>query len=105
MDENISDKDVPGPSTNKKRGGRKAAVAMVTIPKYHQHEHTEVINGNNFESYTVLLEVKTTHDFAGHTSIHGIGNIFDGALGIYDRLLWLVVGFFLDRDKILRPRL
>ena len=67
--------------------------------------NTEVINGNNFESYTVLLEVKTTHDFAGHTSIHGIGNIFDSALGIYDRLLWLVVGFFLDRDKILRPRL
>ena len=39
LDENISDKDVPGPSTNKKGGGGKAAVAMVTIPKYRQHEH------------------------------------------------------------------
>ena len=105
MDENISDKDVPGPPTNKKRGGRKAAVAMVTIPKYHQHEHRSYKMENNFECYTLSFEVKTTHDFAGHTSIHGISNIFDGALGIYDRLLWLVVGFFLDRDKILRPRL
>ena len=64
--------------------------------------NTEVINGNNFESYTVSLEVKTTHDFAGHTSIHGIGNIFDSALGIYDRLIWLAVCLFHDRDKILR---
>ena len=67
--------------------------------------NTEVINGNNFESYTVLLEVKTTRDFAGHTSIHGIGNIFDGALGIYDRLLWLLVCLLLDQDEISRPRL
>ena len=59
---------------------------------------------NNFKSYTVWLEVKTTHDFAGHTSIHGIGNIFDGALGIYDRLLWLVVGLWL-RLKLLNKNM
>ena len=35
--------------------------------------------------------MNTTQDFAGHTSIHGIGHIFDRAMGAYDRLLWLAV--------------
>ena len=37
------------------------------------------------------FQVNTTNDFASRTSIHGIGHIFDRAMGAYDRLLWLVV--------------
>ena len=38
---------------------------------------------------------KTAEDYAGRTSIHGIGYIFDKELGVVERLLWtaLVLGF------------
>ena len=34
---------------------------------------------------------KTTTEFASRSSIHGIGYIFDRELGIFDRVLWLLV--------------
>ena len=34
---------------------------------------------------------KTTENYASRTSIHGIGYIFDRELGIFDRVLWLLV--------------
>ena len=43
------------------------------------------------KSWQEQSKVNTTKDFAGHTSIHGIGYIFDQAMGVYDRLLWLAV--------------
>ena len=38
---------------------------------------------------TALIE--TTEEYASRSSIHGIGYIFDRALNIIDRLLWLFV--------------
>ena len=35
--------------------------------------------------------VRTTEEFASHTTVHGISYIFDRSLPIADRLLWLVV--------------
>ena len=32
---------------------------------------------------------QTTEEYASHSSIHGIGYIFDKELSIVDRLLWL----------------
>ena len=34
---------------------------------------------------------KTTTEYASRSSIHGIGYIFDRELGIFDRVLWLLV--------------
>ena len=34
---------------------------------------------------------QTTENYASRTSIHGIGYIFDRELGIFDRVLWLLV--------------
>ena len=36
---------------------------------------------------------QTTEEYAGRSSIHGIGYIFDRELNIVDRLLWLFVVF------------
>ena len=41
---------------------------------------------------TVLTQ--TTEEYASRSSIHGIGYIFDRELGIFDRVLWLLVVFF-----------
>ena len=35
--------------------------------------------------------VKTTEDFAGRTTVHGIGYVFDPSLNFIDRTLWLAV--------------
>ena len=37
---------------------------------------------------------QTTEEYASRSSIHGIGYIFDRELGIFDRVLWLLVVFF-----------
>ena len=34
---------------------------------------------------------QTAEEYAGHSSIHGIGYVFDRQLGFLDRLLWLLV--------------
>ena len=34
---------------------------------------------------------QTTEEYASHSSIHGIGYIFDKGLSMVDRLLWLFV--------------
>ena len=34
---------------------------------------------------------QTTEEYASRSSIHGIGYIFDRELGIFDRVLWLLV--------------
>ena len=34
---------------------------------------------------------KTTTEYASRSSIHGIGYIFDRELGIFDRVIWLLV--------------
>ena len=34
---------------------------------------------------------QTTEEYASHSSIHGIGYIFDKELSLVDRLLWLFV--------------
>ena len=34
---------------------------------------------------------QTAEEYASHTSIHGIGYVFDQELGHLDRLLWLLV--------------
>ena len=36
---------------------------------------------------------QTTEEYASRSSIHGIGYIFDRELGIFDRVLWLLVVF------------
>ena len=38
-----------------------------------------------------LALTKTTTEYASQSSIHGIGYIFDRELGIFDRVLWLLV--------------
>ena len=38
-----------------------------------------------------LALTKTTSEYASRSSIHGIGYIFDRELGIFDRVLWLLV--------------
>ena len=38
-----------------------------------------------------LALTKTTTEYASRSSIHGIGYIFDRELGIFDRVLWLLV--------------
>ena len=45
---------------------------------------------------------KTTTEYASRSSIHGIGYIFDRELGIFDRVLWLlvVVAFLVVAAKI-----
>ena len=35
--------------------------------------------------------VKTTEDFAGRTTVHGIGYVFDPSLNFIDRMFWLAV--------------
>ena len=40
---------------------------------------------------TVLTQ--TTEEYASRSSIHGIGYAFDRDLGIFDRVLWLLVVF------------
>ena len=35
--------------------------------------------------------IQTTEDYAGRSSIHGIGYLFDRDLNLVDRLLWLLV--------------
>ena len=38
---------------------------------------------------------KTLTDFAEHTTIHGIGYIFDGLIPRFERFIWfLIFGFF-----------
>ena len=38
---------------------------------------------------------KTLSDFAEHTTIHGIGYIFDGVIPRFERFIWfLIFGFF-----------
>ena len=37
---------------------------------------------------------QTATEYAGRSSIHGIGYIFDRELGIFDRVLWLLMVFF-----------
>ena len=36
---------------------------------------------------------RTVEDYAGHTSIHGVGYVFDKEAGHLDRVLWLLVTF------------
>ena len=36
---------------------------------------------------------QTTEEYASRSSIHGIGYAFDRELGIFDRVLWLLVVF------------
>ena len=36
---------------------------------------------------------QTTEEYASRSSIHGIGYAFDRDLGIFDRVLWLLVVF------------
>ena len=45
---------------------------------------------------------KTTSEYASRSSIHGIDYIFDREIGIFDRVLWLlvVVGFLAVAAKI-----
>ena len=38
-----------------------------------------------------LVLTKTTTEYASRSSIHGIGYIFDRELGIFDRVIWLLV--------------
>ena len=38
-----------------------------------------------------LALTKTTSEYASRSSIHGIGYIFDREIGIFDRVLWLLV--------------
>ena len=38
-----------------------------------------------------LALTKTTTEYASRSSIHGIGYIFDRELGIFDRVIWLLV--------------
>ena len=38
-----------------------------------------------------LALTKTTTEYASQSSIHGIGYIFDRELGIFDRVLWLLI--------------
>ena len=40
---------------------------------------------------TILTQ--TTEEYASRSSIHGIGYAFDRDLGIFDRVLWLLVVF------------
>ena len=41
---------------------------------------------------------RTTYDFAGATTIHGIAYVFDRAIKVLDRLLWLFV-VLLGKEK------
>ena len=43
-------------------------------------------------SRTTIL-TQTTEEYASRSSIHGIGYAFDRDLGIFDRVLWLLVVF------------
>ena len=43
-------------------------------------------------SKTTILP-QTTEEYASRSSIHGIGYAFDRDLGIFDRVLWLLVVF------------
>ena len=36
---------------------------------------------------------RTVEDYAGRTSIHGVGYVFDKEAGHLDRVLWLIVTF------------
>ena len=49
-----------------------------------------------------LALTKTTSEYASRSSIHGIDYIFDREIGIFDRVLWLlvVVGFLAVAAKI-----
>ena len=49
----------------------------------------------NYKTPLRVAIKKTLTDFAEHTTIHGIGYIFDGLIPRFERFIWfLIFGFF-----------